>query len=400
MKTYVYKLKDENGKILYGFMEADDKIDLKKRLRQSSYFFVSAQPFLREKIFKIKGNLEMLLMFTRRLTSLIESGIPILTAMNILWRQTEDRTIQLVVSHIRQNLEQGQKISEALEDFPNIFPKIYIAMIAVAEKAGGLVAVLRRLTEYLTYQKEMMTRIKKATLYPIIVTIFAFLVVMFMFMFVVPTFSKALFTLKVELPWLTQVIINFSMFIRSWYFWGGVLFLGVLGYFIYRYLRKNPKFSYYIDSYKLKIPVVGYIIHSIALSRFMHSLSVLLGAGLPIVDSFQVSQTTTGNRKIVSGIKDAQKKIEQGGSLYDSFKGIHTFPVMLVEMIGVGEASGNIVKIMTNMAKHFDDEVEYNQNKLFTYMEPALIICVGGIIIVTLLAIYLPIFSVWQGLMK
>lgn len=399
MRNYVYKLKDESGKTLYGFSEAHNKKDLKKRLRHSSFFFISAELYDRKKIFGSKVDLESLLVFTRRLASLIEAGIPILTAMHILWRQTEDKTIQLVISHIRNRLEEGKKISIALDDFPKMFPPMYRAMISVAEKAGGLVVILKRLTKYLEYQKLFITRTKKAILYPMIVIIFAFLVLIVMLVFVVPLFQTVLMQLNIDLPFLTKVVLGLSEMLRSPVFILSAPLIIAFSISFYRVFKHDPKFAQSIDYYKLKIPYVGNILYSIALGRFVRSLSILVGAGLPIVESFEVAKTTTSNQYVVGGVNQAQRKIERGQSLYESFNETKLFPVMFVEMVGVGESSGAIVQSLENLADHFDEEVEYKQNKFFTLLEPFLIIFVGIIVIIILLAIYMPIFSIWSGLL-
>jgi len=398
MKNYIYKLKDQSGQNLYGFMEAHHEKDLKRKLRDNRYYFISATVSTKSAIFKRKATLETLLMFTRRLSSLIEAGVPILPATNILWRQTEDITMQLVISHMRQNLEEGKNISVAFKDFPKIFPLLYSSMISVAERAGGLVLILNKLTSYLEYQKNMITRTKKATFYPMLVIGFSTLVLMGMFTFVVPTFTRVLIKLKVELPFITKVVISISSFIRSWPFMV-LLVLGVVGgYMAYRLMRNSPKFAYTVDKYKLKIPIIGPILYTLSLSRFVHSMAILLSAGLPVVESFEVAKSTTYNRNIIESIEIVKDKVERGGSLYESFKDAPDFPIMLIEMVGVGEASGKIVPILENLTKHFDEEVEYKQNKLLTLLEPALIIVVGFIVIITLLAVYMPIFSIWQNL--
>lgn len=400
MQNYIYKLKDDRGKILYGFVEANDVKELKKKLRQSKFYFISASPCDQRKIFDKKVDLEALLMFTNRLSSLIEAGIPILTAMYILWRQTEDKTLQLVVSHIRRNLEEGRKISEALDDFPKIFPPMYRALIGVAEKAGGLVYILKKLSEYLQYQKEIIVRTKKATLYPTIVVIFAFLVLIAMFTFVVPTFQQVLVKLNAQLPLLTQIVLSISKVLRSWVFIVSMIVLAVLLITLHKYLLRREKYVSALDYYQLKIPFFGHLFFINYLSRFVRSLSILLGAGLPIVECFQVAKTTIGNHEIVKNVDVVKKRLEQGTSLYEAFQDARIFPILLVEMIGVGESSGTFVKVLENLAKHFDEEVDYNVNKILTMLEPFLIIFVGLIVIITLLAVYLPIFSIWQNLTR
>ena len=337
-------------------------------------------------------------MFTHRLTSLIESGIPILTAMNILWRQTEDKTLQLVVSHMRKNLEEGNKISDALGDFPNVFSVLYRSLIDVAERTGTLVGMLRKLTAHLEYQKQFITRVKKATIYPLIVFTFALLVLIGMFIFIVPTFEKVLMNLDVDLPVMTQLVLNISAVMKSPAVIFSVILGGIMLAVLYKQLKKHPRFAYRFDAFKLKIPVIGNILYTISISRFVHSLSMLIGAGFPIVQSFPVAKTTAYNEKIIRGIEGIQDKIEQGVSLYDSFSASKLFPVMVVELVGVGEVSGSIVKVFERLGTHMDEEVDYKINKYLTSMEPALIIFVGGIVLMTLLAIYTPVFSIWQTL--
>jgi type II secretory pathway component PulF len=399
MKNFIYKLKDDTGKAIYGFSAVKDKEELRRRLRKNNYFFISACLYSREKIFRKKISLDALLMFTRRLSSLIEAGVPILTAVSILWRQTEDKTLQLVISHIRVQLEEGNSISQALEDFPLIFSTMYCAMIAVAEKSGALVDVLKKLTQYLEYQKETITRTKKVMLYPTIVMIFTVLILVFMFTFVVPTFHKVLLKLNVELPVLTKVVLVISAAMRSRQFLSGLAAVAAAGYFLYRKLRQSPEFSYKVDYYKLRLPVCGEIIYANTVSRLIHVLGMLLGAGVPVVESFEVAKATVSNKHMERNVDRVKKSIEKGGAMYESFKQTNAFPVLLIEMIGVGESSGSMVEVLERLARHFDEEVEYKQNKVFTIIEPLLILAVGVIVIFTLLAVYLPIFSIWQGLL-
>jgi type IV pilus assembly protein PilC len=232
-----------------------------------------------------------------------------------------------------------------------------------------------------------------------IVIIFAFLVLIVMLVFVVPLFQTVLMQLNIDLPFLTKVVLGLSEMLRSPVFILSTPLIIAFSISFYRVFKHDPKFAQSIDYYKLKIPYVGNILYSIALGRFVRSLSILVGAGLPIVESFEVAKTTTSNQYVVGGVNQAQRKIERGQSLYESFNETKLFPVMFVEMVGVGESSGAIVQSLENLADHFDEEVEYKQNKFFTLLEPFLIIFVGIIVIIILLAIYMPIFSIWSGLL-
>ncbi len=400
MISFLYQVKDEMGRNLYGIIDARDKKEAKKKISSYNYYFVSAKPCNKKKIFKRTVKFQEVLMFTHRLTSLMEAGIPILAAMNILWRQSEDQTVQIVISQVRTSLEEGSDMSSSLDSFPRIFPSVYRALIKVGEKSGALVHVLNRLSEYLEYRAQMVARVKKVTMYPVVVIIFAVVIIFFLFSFVVPRFEKVLMRMDVELPMITRVILDISNKMKSPVFMFGLVSFTVGAVVLFLYLKRMDKVAYWIDKTILKIPYFGHILTILSLSQLVRSLTILLGAGVPVLESIDVANTTTNNRKLISDLGKVKKDIEEGNSLYHSFKKIRDFPVLLTEMIGIGESSGMMVKILEKVTKHFDDEVDMEMNKFLTLLEPALILVVGGIVILTLLAIYLPIMTIWQEMMK
>lgn len=400
MISFLYQVKDEMGRNLYGVVDAKNKKEVKKKISGYDYYFVSAKPCNKNRLFKRSVKFQEVLMFTHRMTSLMEAGIPILAAMNILWRQSEDKTIQIVISQIRTRLEEGSDMSTSLDSFPRIFPSVYRALIRVGEKSGALVHVLNRLSEYLEYKAQMVARIKKVTMYPVVVIIFAVIIVLFLFSFVVPRFEKVLLRMDVELPWLTKVILDISSNIQKPGFILGSM-VGLATFVVsFIYLKKMESVAYWLDKMMLKIPYFGHILTVLSLSQLVRSLTILLGAGVPVLESIDVANTTTNNRKLISDLNKVKTDIEEGNSLYQSFKKIRDFPVLLTEMIGIGESSGMMVKILEKVTKHFDDEVDMEMNKFLTLLEPALILVVGGIVILTLLAIYLPIMTIWQEMMN
>jgi len=398
MQYFMYKVKDDAGRTLYGLIEGQTKDDIKKRLRRPNLFFISARPYHLQKLFKSRVKFQTLIMFTNRLSSLIEAGIPILSAMDILWRQSEDQTIQLVVSYMKRQLEEGNKISTTMEYFPRIFPVVYRALIRVGETSGAMTPILRKLTEFLEYKAKIILRTKKATFYPSIVVVFSVLVILGMFMFVVPTFQKLLLKLDVDLPVLTKVILEISTKMRTWGFFITVVFGGMGLYMTLNYLRRNPRVAAKIDGMVLKIPYFGHIFLTISLSQYIRSLSILLEAGVPLIESLTVANSTTGNQKIAQELDGIKNDAEQGVSLYEGFKKIKDIPVMLIEMIGIGESTGMMSQILEKVNRHFDEEIEYNIDRFLTMLEPLLIIFVGFIVIITLLSIYLPVISIWDSL--
>lgn len=398
MPNYLYKIKDENGKSLYGIWEAGDIRELKSRLRPLGGYFINARIFDIRTLKNQKCSFDSLLMFTHRVTSLIQSGIPILSALNILWKQSEEKTIQIVNSRMYRHVEEGETMSAALDEFPEIFPYIYRAMVRVGEKTGSLVYVLRKIVEYLEYQRQFKTRVKKAMLYPCIVMGLTIMVLIGMFTFVVPTFQKVLIGLKVELPLITKIVLGISNLMINRYFDMFLIILIISSIIIFREIRKLPEFGNKIDKLILYIPFFGNLLLTMTISRFINSLHILMGSGLPIVESLDVAQSTIANRYLIGHISTVKEGVKQGRSLYDTFKETKVFPTLLVEMLGIGEKVGTIGSILENLTKHFDEEVDYKLNKFLTMIEPMLIIIVGVIILITMLAIYMPIFAIWNKL--
>lgn len=398
MPNYLYKIKDEHGKNLYGFWEAADIRELKVRLRNFGHYFVSAKPYDLKVLSNKTVTFDALLMFTHRLTSLIESGIPILSAFNILWRQTEEKNMQLVISRIYRYIEDGNNISNALNEFPKIFPFLYRSLVKVAEKTGSLVFILRQIVAYLEYQRQFTTRIKKAMMYPMIVMVLTVLILIGMFTFVVPTFQKVLVGLKVELPLITRIVLALSQLMLNKFFIVFALAALAATVYLLNEARKVPKFAFLVDKYMLSIPYFGSLFFTMTLSRFLHSLKVLIGSGLPIVESLDVAKSTISNQYMLRYIDQVQEGVRQGRSLYETFRDARIFPILFVEMLGVGETVGSVTKVLENLTKHFDEEVDYKLNKFLTIIDPVLIVIVGTIVLITMLAVYMPIFSIWNKL--
>jgi len=383
-----------------GFTPAADRKDLKRRVSALNFYFVSARAVEPQDIFNRRTSIEMLLMFTHRLGALIGSGIPILSAMNILWRQTDDETLQLVVSHVRRKLEEGDRISEALDDFPRVFPPLYRALVKVSEQTGQFVPILKRLTDQLEAQRQFVTRMKKVTLYPAFVLSFAALVVLAVFLFVVPFFQKIMSQLTDELPVFTQVLVNISEVMRSWPFWAGVLITVVVLFLVSRMPENKALVGRLSDEIKARIPVWGEVRRMLNVSQFLHSMSALLSAGVAIVQSFEVAKTTLSDHKLVVSVEQIQRMVEQGSSVYNAFEKVKSFPVMANELIGAGEMSGKLAVNFDLVAKHLDEEIDYKINKFLTLLEPMLVIFIGLAVLITLLALYVPIFSMWEILLK
>lgn len=393
MPAFLYKVKDDTGRTLFGLTEVPDVKDIKKQFRNSEFYFVSAARYDLVHLSKIALSLDDLLMFTHRFSSLIEAGVPILSSLHILWKQSETKNVQIIVSHIRRKLEEGATLREAFGDFPRVFSGMYLALIAVAEVGAGLVEILKKISEYLQDQRQFISRVKRATLYPAFVLGFALLVMVGMFAFVVPTFQKVILRLHGELPFLTKFLLGISNVIRNPFFIAFAVVAVVAGIIFYHGFSKTKTFRFMVDSWKLKAPFLKDVLYPLSVGRFVRSLGLLIGSGVPLVVAIDVAKTTVVNVRIEAAIDEIRKQVVEGGTLYEAFKSTKTFPIMLVEMVGIGESSGKLQQLMERLADHFDEEADYALHKFLTFLEPLLIILVGGIVLVVLLGIYLPIFS-------
>lgn len=399
MAYYLYKLKDNQGRVLSGVAESESET-IKGHFSNMNFFVLSCQSCNLKKLFNSQVPIQTLIMFTHRLASLVECGVPILSGMHILWRQTENKVMQLVISFMKGRLEGGNQISAAMEDFPKIFPSLYRTLVRVGETSAELVAALNNLSAYLEYRQQIISRVKKALMYPIIVAAFSTLVLIFMFVMIVPVFEKVLKRLDVALPPLTVGILKFSYLLRNPVFILGLLGVAVGVFFGYPLLRKSRYFSRLIDQSILKVPYFGQLIYMAYLAQIVRAFCLLVGSGVAVVPSLALVETVIDNTRIMADLQQIRTQVEHGTSLYEAFSQVRGLPVMLVEMVGVGEASGMLVPSLERVSKHYDNEVDYQINRLLTYLEPVLIIFVGGVVLVTLLSIYLPIINVWQAILR
>ncbi|MDD5449494.1 MAG: type II secretion system F family protein [Candidatus Omnitrophica bacterium] len=398
---FIYKVKDVGGKTYLGVSEAEDVRILKQNLRERGWYALKISPFKEKKrgiLFRRRVDINLLIMFTHELASILDAGIPILNGLDIMWKQIDDPTFQIVISQIRNRLSQGRSISEAFNEFPDIFPPIYRSLLGVAETSGNLVKALRKLLEYLIIRKEFIVKIKKITTYPLIVVCFSLFVVLLMLLWVVPIFNSVFIKLKIQLPLFTRLVMGISSVMRTGGFWLFIALLFLTLFFVYRKFRSYFFGREAIDRFKLKVPILGRIIYDASVAQFCRSLSLLLDGGLPITLSMEMAKSTVMNTKILKALNSAQAKVVEGATLAASLSESGVFPQFLVEMISVGEESGTLVEMLDKIGLHFEEELDYRLNKFLTFLEPLLIIVVGGLVVFILLSIYLPIFKLWGGI--
>ena len=337
-----------------------------------------------------------LAIFSRQFATMINSGLSLIRSLNILVEQTESRGLREALVEVRSDVEQGQSLSQAIAKHEKVFPKLYVAMVRAGEAAGMLDEVLLRVAAMLEADVRLRSKIKSAMTYPVIVLIMALMLSTVMLIFIVPVFAGMFDDLGGELPMLTQVLVTASGFVMSP--------LGVITYIVvpltfwqaYKRIRSTEKGRYALDVAKLKVPVFGVLFHKIALTRFARNLSTLLASGVPILQALEITGDTVNNGVIRDAIVDVQDSVRQGESINAPLSKHDIFPGMVVQMIAVGEETGNVDGMLGKVADFYDTEVEAMTESLTALMEPLMIAFIGGIVGGMVIALYMPMFKIFE----
>jgi type IV pilus assembly protein PilC len=301
-----------------------------------------------------------------------------------------------VIKDVRSDVEAGSTLNQAKKKFPRVFDDLYCNLVASGEQSGSLDIMLRRLAEFLEKIVRLRSQVKQAMIYPSAIVIFAILVVIFMLWKVIPVFANIFTELGATLPSLTAFIIGMSNFVQKYILF---IFLGVIALiFAFRYARRTDGGRRVIDRMLLKMPLFGALLEKVGLSRITRTLATLLSGGVPMLESLKITSTTSGNVIIEDQIMRARSLVAEGTSLTDAFKEVGNLPFMLIQMIGVGEATGTLDEMLTKLADFYDEEVEATVANLLSILEPILLIFVGGMVGMIVVSMYLPIFSLIQQL--
>ncbi len=396
MPVYVWAGVDFSGKETKGEIEARDeqtarlllsrkKIRLKKLKTKPKDIFENIS-FLQPKV-----RTKDIVIFTRQLSTMIDAGLPLVRGLDILASQQENRTLKKMLTQIKTDVESGSTFAEALKKYPKHFDRLYRNMVAAGEVGGILDNVLQRLSEYMEKAQALKAKVKSAMTYPIIVLVISAVVLSIILLFVIPTFAKMFADFGSALPLPTQIVINISNFVKS-YFLVMVASLVVFIFLFKKYYATN-KGKYVIDKLLLKTPVFGPLIKKVAVAKFSRTLGTLINSGVPIMEALNVAAGTAGNKIIENTIKNVKASISEGRSIAQPLSESKIFPGMVVQMISVGETTGALDAMLNKIADFYDDEVDAAVDALTSMIEPFMIVFLGGTIGSIIVAMYLPIFK-------
>jgi type IV pilus assembly protein PilC len=397
--TYAYKVRDREGKVLGGSLEAESEDAVVARLRQLGYAPISIEA---EKGAGLKSEVRLpgagrvklkdLAVFSRQFATMINSGLSLLRALTILGEQTSNRRLGEVITQVRAEVEKGTSLSAAMARHPRVFNRLYVAMVRAGEIGGFLDQVLVKVAE--TFEKEVALRgkIRSAMTYPVVVFAMVLMIVTAMLIFIVPTFESLYESLGGVLPLPTRMLIGASQGVRRYFLL--VLLAVVVAVFAFRRWKATPAGRYRIDQFKLKVKVFGPLFHKTALSRFSRTLATLIRSGVPILQALEIVAETVNNGVISRAVRDVQESVREGESLATPLSKHPTFPAMVVQMMAVGEETGALDTMLSKVADFYDQEVEAAVASLTSMIEPILIAVMGAAVGGMVIALYLPLFNI------
>lgn len=405
MPVFEYTALDARGKTTSGIIDADGLQAARQKLRSSGKFPVAIRETQEVHAKKARQAFSFRAWFsrvkpsqiavtTRQLATLIGAGFPLVSALDALLPQTTSPALKRTLARVKDLVVEGNSFAHALAQFPGIFPPIYVNMVRAGETSGTLEIVLERLADITEKQQALSNRIQASLAYPVFMLFFGALVLFILLTYIVPTITKIFMDMKQVLPTPTRVLIALSSFFQD--YWWTVLLLLAAGGVTVRRLRRTPKGRWWWDGTLLKLPGVGSLVRKLAVGRFSRTLGSLLENGVTMLIALDIVRNIVGNVLIADTVAHAAEEVGKGKSLWLSLSEGRVFPALSIQMIQVGEQSGELEKMLYKIADVFENEVETTILRLTSYLEPVMILVMGCVVGFIVLSICLPIFEMNQ----
>jgi len=393
MPSFEWKGRGRSGEQT-GVLMADSKDAVIAMLRRQQIVVTAVKERGKEIAFpKFGGKVppQMVAIFTRQFSVMIDAGLPLVQCLEILGSQSENKVFKRSLLQIRQDVESGSSLADSMRKHPKVFNDLYTNMVAAGEAGGILDTILQRLAAYIEKSVKLNSQVKSAMIYPTAVISIAVLVVAVILWKVIPVFASLFAGLGAELPFPTVVVIKLSNFIASFWWLIGIVIVGTI-IFLRKY-HQTYRGKRVLDSLLLKVPVLGMLLRKIAVARFCRTLATLTSSGVPILDGLSITAKTAGNSIVEDAIMATRKSVEEGKTISEPLGDTDVFPPMVVQMIAVGEQTGALDTMLSKIADFYEDEVDTAVAGLMKLLEPVLIaflgVAIGGIVI----AMYMPMFT-------
>lgn len=398
MASFQWKGRDRAGQYQEGVLLADNKAAAAAVLRQQNIKVSSLRrkgreiPFLPPMPTRI--NTKKVALFTRQFSVMLDAGLPLVQCLEILGEQQEHPKFAQIITKVRTDVESGLSLAEAMRKHPAAFDDLYVNMVAAGESGGILDVILQRLSTYMEKTVKLKGQVKSAMIYPIAVLIIAVGVVWLILWKVIPVFAQLFLGLGGQLPTLTRIVINASNAVGAY---SPYILVGIIAIVLaLRAYKKTERGRRVIDGAMLRIPVIGELLRKIAVARFCRTLATLTSSGVPILESLEITAKTAGNAVIEDAVMAVRKAVEEGRTLSGPLGDTKVFPMMVVQMINVGEQTGALDQMLSKIADFYEDEVDTAVAGLMKLIEPIMIVVLGAIIGTIVAAMYLPLYSIIQ----
>lgn len=400
-QTYSYKVRDKDGKVITGTLEAETEEAVSQKLRQMGYFVVGIErqreSFAKKEIslFKPKIKMKDVCVFTRQFATMINAGLPLVRCLSVLAEQTDNPSLAETILDLQHEVEMGRSLSEAMAKHRDIFNDLYVSMVKAGEIGGVLDDVLLRVANTLENDMELKHKIKSAMTYPVALLGLSMLLLVAMLLFVVPIFEKMFDDMGAELPAVTKVVVALSKFVASW---KGAIFIALLvvGIVMLKRWTKTEKGVRAKDRVMLKLPVFGPLFHKVSMSRFARTLGTLVSSGVPILQALEITSDAVGNKIIGDEVDGVRVSVKEGESIAKPLSSSALFPPMLTQMLAIGEETGALDTMLNKVSDFYDSEVTNTVESLTALLEPIMMMFLGGVVGGLVIALYLPIFSLVQ----
>lgn len=402
MPVFSYKVKNAEGIILTGETKLENRDKLMELLAQNNYVPVEIieKNFVNDisqiKLFKKKVKLVDLVQFCRQFAIMLEAGISLAGALDVIREQTVNPTLKDCLDDMYTNIQKGLALSTVMRYFPGVFPPILLSMVEAGEISGQLDRVFVRLADQFEKDYKQQQKIRGAMTYPIIILVIAVIVVAIMVTVVIPQFGNALTGMNVEMPKLTQFMMSMSDFVTKYWY---IFILIIVGLIVgIKAMADSERGRLVLDKMVLKLPMVSDVIRTMMTARFSRTLATLLSSGVLMIESMEIVRKVLGNSILMQKMDEVIENLKSGHSLTVSITDMHYFPPMALSMVKTGEESGNLDETLNKSAGFFEDQLEEKVQKLTTFIEPAIMIVLGGVVAFIILSVLYPMISVYQNM--
>jgi type IV pilus assembly protein PilC len=395
MSTYRCKIGTSDGRVLEKEFEADNREALQESLEDQGFFVFKMRKSSLQWFSKGLGGGSLsgrrLLALNQEMQVLIRSGLPILQVLDTLVDRMEAGGLLNALQDIRTDVKGGSSLSDAFGRFPQMFPQLYVASLRAGEQSGDLPITLSRYIEYQKRVEAIRAKVRSATFYPALLAVAVAVVLGFLMLYVIPSFTQVYADANMQLPLLTRIVIAVADGLVAWLpVWVPTLLIGL---FLFRVYARTDGGAFMVDRVKLRLPFFGVLLNEYALSTFCRTFSITLASGIPVVQAMQMSRGTLNNRVQEKRLANAVKRIEEGARISEALEQTGNFPIIALRMIGVGESSGSLVDMLTDVSDYYEDEVERRLDRLTTMVEPLMMMTMGLLIGGIVVAMYIPIFQ-------